>query len=77
MCCNAGADAGLAEQAVRWAEGFHPPLRVTLQDNAATLVSETHDGAELRAIWRSALLNENLTARAASPRGAVIEALVR
>jgi hypothetical protein len=77
LICDAGADAGLAEQAARWAEGFHPPLRVTLQNGEVTLWSDVHSQAELRAIWRSSLLNEKLTADGTRHRAAVIEALVR
>lgn len=77
LCCDAGAEPATAERAAAWAAGFHPGLSVAVESGTASLASEDYSEAELRTIWRSAIVNEQLHARGAGRRAAIIEALVR
>jgi len=77
VCCDVGGDAAIAGRAALWAAGFHSGVNVALEGGTASLASEDHSEGELRAIWRSALLNETLLVRGASRRAAVFAALVK
>lgn len=72
-----GPDFATAQRAGEWVRQFYPDIAVTLDREAAQLVSDERDEAELTLIWRSALANERLLAEGAAPRAAVIDALVR
>lgn len=70
-------DAEQGPAAAAWAAAFHPGVSVCLDAGMAKLTSPDRSPAELRTIWRAALLNERLLAKGNERRSAVLQGLVR
>lgn len=70
-------DRDAAVSAATWVQAFYPGVAVTLNLDVATLVSAERSRTELLLIWRGALLNEQLLARSAKQRAAVLDVLMR
>jgi hypothetical protein len=67
----------MAQRAAEWVGGFYPDVTVALDRATVTLACERRAERQLRLIWQTSLLNEQLLARGATQRAGVIEALVR
>jgi hypothetical protein len=70
-------DPALARRAAAWAQAFHPPVGVRLEDGCAHIWSAEHSDDALRSIWLSSLANERLHASAAIWRATTLAALVQ
>lgn len=75
--CETRLNYGAARLAAEWVKAFYPDVAVSLDGRGVCLASGGRNERELHLIWRSAVANEVLLARAASERADLIEALVR
>ena len=77
VSCENRTTYAAASHTAAWVKAFYPDVTITLHHERIGLASTDRSAAGLLLIWRSALANEALLARAAGGRADVIKALVR
>ncbi len=77
-CCVVDQESGTAsESAGGWITAFHPDITVRIEAGRISLSSAERDEQALRLIWATSLVNEELLARGAARRAALLDELVR
>ena len=75
--CETRLNHAAARLAAEWVKAFYPDVATSIDGEGICHASSERSERELRLIWRSAVANEALLARAAPERADLIEALVR
>jgi hypothetical protein len=69
------ADRRFAADGAVWLPRFYPGVSAEVQDTEVQLHSNQHDEAQLKRIWRAALLNERMHAAANGQRRQLLAGL--